>query len=288
MAINGWKSVLFGLPFVAAGALIGLVALDRIPARKNVPDGLIGAVAGLFLAGGMLFLIHGVRDLLRKSAWLRESAARPGEPWFADYPWQREGIEFSETGEMLQRLLAALGWTFLLTLMAWLGVREPDGWPIWAALSFFGLCCLMLWGRWAASVFELVRYGNGHLYFDEFPFRLGGDLRARLRAPRHLSAIRRLTITLRCVQEKYVTRGAGPRRTTTVVCYELYKDVIILNADRLAGLGGGDVAIEFRLPAEQASTKLAATPPTYWEMQVNGRARGADYAAVFLVPIYNA
>jgi hypothetical protein len=35
-AINGWSSVLFGLPFAAAGASVSLVALDIISsARKN-------------------------------------------------------------------------------------------------------------------------------------------------------------------------------------------------------------------------------------------------------------
>ncbi|MGH9716106.1 MAG: hypothetical protein ACRD4R_05165 [Candidatus Acidiferrales bacterium] len=286
--INGWKSVLLGLPFVATGTLLGLVALDRIPARKHAPGWLIGAAAGLFVAGGSVFLVHGLCGLYRRAGYWRKTAVRPDEPWLADYPWRREGIGFSEVDEMLRRLLAALGWTVILSLLAWVGMRQPDGWPIWAALCLFSLCCLMLWSRWAASVFELGRYGDTYLHFGEFPFRLGAKLRARLRAPRHMAAIEQLTITLRCVQEHHSTEGDGTSRTMIVVCYEMYKDAIQLNADRLAGLGGSDVPIEFCLPKRQAATNLSATAPTYWEIEVNGKARGADYAAVFLVPVYNA
>jgi hypothetical protein len=34
-------------------------------------------------------------------------------------------------------------------------------------------------------------------------------------------------------------------------------------------------------------TWLAGAPPTYWEIEAKGTARGADYEAYFLVPVYN-
>lgn len=286
--INRWRSVLFGLPFISAGALIALVSVGRIPARKYAPDGLLAAIAAIFIGGGLVFLVHGIRDLRRRAIWRQQSAARPGEPWLADYAWHRDGVAFFPLDEMLQRLLAALGWTFVLTLMGWLGAREPDGWPIWAALSFFSLCCLLLWAWWAASVLELRRYGSSYLKFSEFPFRLGGELHARLSVPRNLSRILQLSVTLRCIQEQYVTRGSGSQQTVSIICYERYKDVILMNASQLAWFGRGEVPIEFPLPAEQAGTELSAAPPTYWEIEVRGRARGADYEAFFLVPIYDA
>jgi len=284
--ISGWKSVLLGLPFIVAGALIALVALHQIAARKPAPDWLMGAAGGLFLAGGSVYVIHGLRDLRRRAAWRQSAAARPHEPWLADYPWQHEGIGFSEVDEVLGRLLAALAWTLIFTFFAWVGMLRPDGWPIWSGLCLFGLCCLMLWGRGAAGVFQMMNYGDGSLFFGEFPFRLGGDLQARLRVPYRLSEIDELTITLRCVQEKFVSKGDGPRRTVTVVCYETYKKVIQMNAGQLLDLNGADIPVEFRLPMRETSTNLSATPPIYWEIEVNGKARGIGYDAIFLVPIY--
>jgi hypothetical protein len=67
---------------------------------------------------------------------------------------------------------------------------------------------------------DLLRYGNSFLTYDFFPYSLGGTLRARLRSPHDISAIDELTL-----QERYVTTGSGQNRSTSVVCYELYKDV---------------------------------------------------------------
>ena len=152
-----------------------------------------------------------------------------------------------------------------------------------AALVVLGL---IAWVRWAQMLGDLLRYGNSFLAYDEFPYFLGGTLRARLRAPRHLAAVNSLSFTLRCVQERYVTTGAGNNRRSQVVCYELYKDVVTLDHDRLANFVGAEIPIEFRLPADKLTTSLADTPPTYWQIEAKGEAHGADYQAYFLVPAY--
>jgi hypothetical protein len=187
---------------------------------------------------------------------------------------------------MLKRLLAALLWNAFLAPFAWIGAHERGAWPFLAAAAVFGLIGLVFWYRWVAMLLDLLRYGNSFLAYDSFPYSLGGTLRARLRSPHHVSAIDELTLTLRCVQEEYVTTGSGQNRSTNVVCYELYRDVSTLNRDQLTGLAGNDISMEFRLPSDQPATTLAATPPTYWEIEAKGKARGADYEATFLVPVY--
>jgi len=138
----------------------------------------------------------------------------------------------------------------------------------------------------AEQLGDLLRYGNSFLAYEEFPYFLGGTLRARLRAPRHLAVLNSLSFTLRCVQERYVTTGAGNNRRSQVVCYELYKDVVTLDHERLANFVGAEIPVEFRLPADRLTTSLADTPPTYWQIEAKGEARGADYQAYFLVPVY--
>jgi len=49
-AIDGWKSLLFGLPFFAAGIFIGAVALDYVGGKKNAPNWLIGLLGFFFSA----------------------------------------------------------------------------------------------------------------------------------------------------------------------------------------------------------------------------------------------
>lgn len=284
--INGWSSALFGVPFMAAGVFISLVAFNSIHARKNAPNWLIGIVAGMFFLGGVFFFLHGIHGVMRKAAYRREAAQRPSEPWLYDFHWRREGIAFSAFDDMLERLLAAMVWTTFLVPFAWVGMNVRGAWPFLAAVAIFGLLGLIFWFRWAQMLFDLVRYGNSFLVYESLPFALGGTLRARLRSPHHISAIDQLTLTLRCVQEKYVTSGTGDNRSTRVVCYELYKEVTTCDRDRLTGLAGNDIPIEFRLPADEPATNLAATPPTYWEIEAKGKASGVDYEAVFLVPVY--
>jgi hypothetical protein len=286
IAINGWKSVLFGSPFLAAGVFIELAALDVISPRKNAPDWLTGIIGAMFLLPGAFLVVHGFHDLFRKAAWKREAAKYPGEPWVYDFHWHREGIAFSAFDDMLQRLLGALLWNAFLIPFAWIGTQR-GAWPFLIGAVIFALLGLVFWYRWATMLFDLLRYGNSYLYYDSFPYTLGGNLRVRLRTPRHISAIDELTATLRCVQETYVTSGTGQNRSTKVVCYELYRDVLTLDRDRLTGLAGNDVPFEFRVPPDQQTTTLASTPPTYWEIEVNGKARGVDYEASFLVPVYS-
>jgi hypothetical protein len=283
-AIDGWSSAVFGVPFMAAGFFVARAALDKFHAPEHAPERLIGILAGMFFVGGVFFFVHGLIGVARKAAYRRGAAQRPGEPWLYDYHWHRQGIAFSAFDDMLKRLFVAMIWTTFLVPFAWVGMQ--GAWPFLVAVVIFGLFGLIFWFRWAQMLLDLLRYGNSFLTYENFPFALGGTLRARLRSPHHVSAIDQLTVTLRCVQEKYVTSGTGQNRQTDVVCYELYNDVATYDRDRLTGLAGYDIPIEFRVPADQPTTNLAATPPIYWEIEANGKARGVDHEALFLVPVY--
>jgi hypothetical protein len=285
-AIDGCKSVLFGTPFLAVGGFIEWVATNGSRAGKSVPDWLIGVIGAMFFLGGLFFFVHGLRGVARKAAWRRETSQYPNEPWRCDFRWNREGTAFSAFDDMLKRLLSAMIWTGFLVPFAWVGATQKGARIFLYGALFMGLVGLIFWYRWAKMLVDFFRYGNSFLSYDSFPYFLGGTLRARLRCPRHVSAIEELMVTLRCVEEKYVTTGTGDSRSTNVVCYELYKDVVKYDRERLTGFAGGDIPLEFRLPADGPATTLIATPPIYWEIEANGKARGVDYEAVFLVPIY--
>ena len=284
--IHAWSAAFFGIPFLVAGLCIGLAALDRSLEHPHAPDWLIGLLAGAFFFGGTFFTVHGIRGVMRKAAYRRAAAERPSEPWLYDFHWHPNGIAFSSFDDMLSRLLAAMVWTTFLVPFAWVGMNLRGAWPFLAALGIFGLLGLIFWLRWAQGLLDVLRYGNSFLTYESFPFALGGTLRARLRSPRNVSAIHQLTLTLRCVQERYVTTGIGQDRSMRVVCYEIYKNVTTCDGDRLAALAGNDIPMEFYLPTDQPATHLAATTPTYWEIEAKGRASSVDYEAVFLIPVY--
>jgi hypothetical protein len=289
VAINGWKSVLFGLPFLLASVGVICAALNMVHGQKNAPDWLIGLIGGFFFSVGAFLIIHGLRGAARHAAYQREATEHPGEPWLADHHWHREGIAFSAFNVMLGRFLAALGWNAFLIPFFWVGLNVRGMGRVFLVFAtLFALIGLVLWGRWLQMLGELFRYGNTFFVYDEFPYFLGQTFRARLRAPHHVYALDELTFTLRCIQEKYVTTGSGQNRTTRVMCFELYKDALTLSRDQLTGLAGGDIPVMFKLPSDQPSTFLAAAPPTYWEIQAQGKAHGgADFEAYFLAPVYN-
>ena len=284
--IDGWAAVLFGAPFMGIGAFIYWMIPRAAAHSKHAPDWVIQIIAGMFFLAGVFVFSHGVRGVIRKAIYNRDAAARPNEPWLYDYHWRREGMAFSAFDDMLKRLIAAVMWNAFLIPFAWVGVTQRGAWPFLLAVGIFGLLGLIFWVRWAQMLFDFLRYGNSYLTYEQFPYALGGTLSARLRIPHHVSEIDDLTITLRCVEEKYVTTGTGQNRTSNVVCYELYGESVTLDRDRLNGLVVGEIPISFKIPADQPQTTLIATPPVYWEIEAKGKARGADYESVFLVPVY--
>lgn len=285
--INGWFAVLFGVPFFAPGAWVTLVAFGVVHGVSYAPAWLIAIVGLLFFCVGLWLLIHGLHGVMVKARYTRGKAQHPGQPWLYDFLWRQDGIIYSAFKAMLGRLLAALFWTGMLAPFFWICLNLSGGWFFLVAVPIlFSAAGFIFWYRWAVALVRLMRHGNSFLRYDSFPYLLGGALRARLRAPRHVTDLDALALTLRCVQEQYVTTGGGEDRTSRVVCYELYKDAVAFTRDHLAHFSGAEIPIEFSLPADQPPTSLAATPPRYWEIEVRGSSRKISYMAYFLVPVY--
>ncbi len=89
----------------------------------------------------------------------------------------------------------------------------------------------------------------------------------------------RLDCALRFVQERY--ESTGNNGAYEVNCYQLYGDERSLEA-RMSG----PKHLRFSLPETEHSTQLSARPPRYWELELRGGARGRDFSARFLLPIY--
>lgn len=286
VALDGWSSTLFGLPFMAAGMCTYLVAANALPAKKHAPDSLIILIASLFCLAGLFFFAHGLHGVIRRKSYLRHAATNPNQPWLYDYHWDRSGISFSAFADMLRRFAAACGWTAFISIFIFIGFTVRGAWPFAIGGLIFGLFGLVFWYRWFTMLMDLLRYGSSRLEFGSFPCFLGGKLGARLRAPRHLASLDELTLTFRCVQERYVTSGSGSNGSQQVVCYELYKDSVSLDRGCLAASDGGGIPVDFPIPPDRPSTFLTKSPPIYWEIEAIGKSRAVGYEAAFLVPIY--
>ena len=281
--VNGWGSLLLGLPFLAIGLFIEGAALNLFPAHgKHAPDWLIGLLGIFFVLAGAFLSVHGTVGIVKRARFAREAALHPGQLWLADYHWRSEGFCFSALKTTLNRLSFALFWSAFLVPFFWIGLRGAL--PFLIGASFFALIGLFIWYRFLQMLAGLLFYGNSFLNYGRFPYFLGGPLNASLRAPRHLSDLDEITFTLRCLTEQVVTRN----RNSQVVCYELYKDQMTLPRERLAAYDGGNIPIQFNLPANQPCTTLISAPPTYWEIEARGKGHSASFEAYFLVPVYRA
>jgi len=289
--INGWGSLLFGLPFLVAGGFTVAMGFLHATAKvqKHSPTWLIVLIGSFFLAAGLFLSIHGAMGLARRAAFKRESALHPGQPWLADYAWNQQGFTYSASKEMLKRFIGAVTWNAFLVPFIWIGMTQRGTWIFAVVGIIFGLLGLVFWVRWLKMVAEVLRYGNSFLAFDQFPYYLGSSFRARLRAPAHIQDLDQLTLTLRCVQEAYMTSGTGENRSSTVQCFELYQNQSTLTREQLASFAGGFIPVQFPLPADKPGCQLANTPPVYWEIEARGtrgNAKDPAYQAYFLIPVY--
>ena len=284
-SINGWNSALVGMPFIAVGVWVGLCVFGFVAEEVYAPKWIIGAVGSTLCSIGLFLFINGMRGEVAKARYHYNAAKYPGQPWFYDFRWHREGIAFFAFNSMAGRLLAALIWSVFLIPFLWIAFADATAnWVFVAIPLLLAICGLSFWLGWVQNMAELLVYGNSFLRYKSFPYILGGKLRVHLRVHRNLSKMDALSLTLRCVEERYLTSGDS----THIVCYELYQDVASVTPDRLAALSGREIDVEFSLPADRPPTSLSSTPPVYWEIEARGQAEKISYLAFFLVPIYKA
>jgi hypothetical protein len=250
-------------------------------------------MGALIAAMGAALVVHGVRDTRRLARVSRQREAHPNEPWRWDYQWDERGAvddtmerarHFTTSGLVL---LAFLAPAHLFAFSAFAGS------PLGFALIPFALVALLFdavaLGLLAAGGYFALRrlkYGRGIALFESFPFRRGETLQLYVAAPSGLPQHAVVTATLRCVQERYVTRRKRDGEDDTrMECFEVcrYTGPAEPVDD---GLGGRALRVTFPIPPDPPSTDLASRPCRYWEVDVEASTDGVDYGARFLVPIY--
>jgi hypothetical protein len=284
-AMAGWPSIHYGMLFVIAGGVItgrvfvGDSAGINAPGTLAVLLGLIFGLAGLYVA------INGIADVRRKRIIAERASVMPDEPWRWDYSWQPEGIGNDTRREIAKALGFALFFVIFLTPFHWLGFFAKHPVPPFAfGAVIFDLVIVGILARAIRLTLMRRRYGASWLRFRRFPFHPGEPVELSLDGYGGLSAMPQLIGTLRCVQERYETRGTGRDRSTKVICYELWSATTVAERNR-----DGGFAFSFDVPADARTTALAERPARYWELAVNSEAvPGVDYAANFYVPVYPA
>jgi hypothetical protein len=131
-----------------------------------------------------------------------------------------------------------------------------------------------------------AKYGRPYLRFERFPFFPGQLVECALDPGKGIRDYRKITYTLRCVEDVTETHGSGKNRSTTTVCYQLYADHFEIDQPGSLGAQGQGVPVTFLLPEDVPTMDLWRPAPRYWELVVKADTPGVDFKATFLVPVY--
>jgi hypothetical protein len=295
-------TVLFGAMFVAVGAVIAFIvtnfeAVQPSPATRPVGLGF----AGMFAAGGLLIVLSGLTDSLRR----RSRAPVGSPPWRIDHPWREVTHHENGTAQpasVLDRILRTLWLLFFLALIAALHlplflhpehiegygsigglVVELSGRTVmWIVLIIFDLIALLVLGTLVLSAVQRLRFGRRSFRLLTLPTWTGGTLSAELSFSRGLPAVGPTRCTLHCVDE---SRQADTTGSTTPddSLVSVYREVQELDT---AGTKLRRLRVEFEIPPDAPGTRLSEAPRIFWRLDFRVPAMGPDYQGEFLVPVY--
>jgi hypothetical protein len=281
--------VAFGLPFMAAGTALGLLARGVIPWGRGgqMPDWLVTCLAALFFGSGVFLATKGVGALIGRARMKARRERYPGQPWRVDYPWDPAGASHNPGSSLPGQLAVTIFMTLLLAPFNYFAFYQPErAMPFWASavVVLFDVVLVFVVVGMVLTVVQQAKYGRARLAFQSFPFFLGDTLTARLGTSRAIGEFKKLTFTLRCIQELTVTSHRGTRTSIQTVCDQLWKEEVTQEGGALRE--GNEVTIRFDLPEGDYGTHLAEPPARYWELAVVADTPGLDFSAKFLVPVY--
>jgi hypothetical protein len=252
------------------------------------PDWLIWSLVALFGgAGAFVTLKLGVGSLVDRSRLKARRALHPDEPWRADHSWDPAGGSYSPGSSLAGQLAVMAFMAALLAPFNYFAFYEPrPDMPTWAKLlvGFFDLILVLVVVGIVMTLVQQAKYGRSRLAYQSFPFFLGDRLSARLGSSRPIGQFKKMTLTLRCIEERTETTRSGGKTTIRTVCDHLWSDEVVLEGGAMRE--GNEVPVSFDLPSGDYATRLAEPPARYWELAVVADTPGLDFSAKFLVPVY--
>ncbi len=283
--------MLFGLPFLGIGVFIILMAANVLHFKqrgaKAPPE--VMAIAGVvFAAPGLMLIIHGLRGIVRRRRAATTLARRPDEPWFADYPWNSQGIHDSQAHRVFSAFTGMAYMALFASPMNYIAffVAKSTAMKLFVIFGLDLFVAVFLF----AFVYRLTRwlkYGAATLRFSRFPFHPGETLDLQYMPAKLPIGASSIVCTLRCIREAYETRPGYKRKTEVVVCYCIHEQTKTIDALSLSSFADRTVPVSFEIPSDAPATALNERPPTYWELEVSAETPGVDVNSRFLIPIYD-
>ena len=285
--VHGWASLLFSLPFLAAGIGITLIYTGHfsVPAKDiHAPMWVIGVVGAMFFLAGVFLLFHGIDGVKRKRRLKKGKYMAPRHPWLWDYAWEPLGISENKRKEVINAFVAMVVFILFLSPFNWWAFYSGEITPIWlkGVVIVFDLIILFVAYNFLRKLSQYLKYGDSRLRFKEFPFILGNQMVVSLHgAPPQFDVMR---MNLRFIEEAYEESGSGRNRSQDVVCYQVYGEEKVL---RSHDAGASKIVMAWQLPEDsEFTTQLSVRPAKFWELEIKAETPGVDYESRFLLPIY--
>jgi hypothetical protein len=204
-----------------------------------------------------------------------------------DHAWDPRGVGDHGHVTLLRTVNLTLFLAIFLVPFNWWAWYSGEGpIPVKVIVGIFDAAAIYAAGHAVLLCLRRLRFGAARLEFGHFPFHFGEPLDVRFVPPRRLTGVGTLACRLRCIEERYETRGSGENSSSCVVCYERWA----VSREVPLAAGAPHQPLSFTLPegpdAKELSTRLADRPAFYWELEVTAERPGLDLVAPFLVPVY--
>lgn len=237
---------------------------------------------------GPTSLVLGLRARARVRRAERLAARHPGEPWWADHPWNREQLSDRMGASILSSLWRLFVGGACAFGLAWYWMGDDN----WLTTGFAWICLALIGVGFFSVGHQMLRWvqqGTSRLILDRFPLSARGPASVHFRPGRSIRRLDEVQVTLRFIQESHELRRTLGTRAVDVVATQLYADRTVLatlgRIDRTEGL-----LIPLRIPddaLEQGwTTRLGERPARYWQLVIEAKRPGIGLRSLFFLPVY--
>jgi hypothetical protein len=240
---------------------------------------LFALVGGGIIAGGIAV----GRSVRRRKALVE---AHPTEPWRANPAWASGTIQ------------DASGWTVLFLwgfAIVWNGIAwaamfaARDDMRREKALMFLALFPLVGVLLLALAIYQTMRrlkFGRSILVMETMPGCVGGWLAGNVQTRAPIVADNGVHLALRCIRR--VTTGSGKNSSTNETTLWESEQTIVGRLPQ-GSQGGSAIPIAFKIPEKcRVSDDSNTRDQIVWRLRLQVALPGADYAADFVVPVFDA
>lgn len=209
--------------------------------------------------------------------------AHPSSPWLWRKDWASGLMRSSYGRTVLVVWVLAIAFSGLSApvVIHLFELAKKEGIGVALMLSVFPITAVGLCGLAFRETARWLRFRGSQLQLDTLPGVVGGPFRATVHAGKLLAPEGDIIARLSCQQ---TARSGNETRSTT-----LWQDErSIPNSQLLRGPFGTAVQLAFEIPFESEPTSADPNrlPSVAWRLEVEAELEGADFHAVFDVPVF--